>query len=195
MSMKQTRFHGQFFSIPNLLSYLRLGMIPVIVWTYVGLQNYWLAALLMAISAATDIVDGWIARHFQLITDWGKIVDPIADKLTQIAIAFCLAWRFVPVRYLLVLLIVKEVYMGIIGMVFIHKTDTVEGAVWFGKATTVLYFVMSIVLVLMPELPPVVALVLVLAEGAAIVLSMVLYTARYLRLYRTMGPAAHQKNQ
>ncbi len=191
--MKKTRFHGQFFSLPNLLSYLRLAMIPAIVWTYCWLRDYPLAAVLMALSAATDVVDGWIARHFQMITDWGKIVDPIADKLTQIAIAFCLAWRFVPMRYLLVLLILKEVYMGIISMVFIHKTDTVEGAVWFGKMTTVLYFLMSIVLVLIPELPAPVVLGLVLAECLAILLSMILYTRRYLQLYKKIS-AEPEKN-
>ncbi len=191
--MKKTRFHGQFFSLPNILSYVRLAMIPVIVWTYCVLQNYILAAVLMALSAATDVVDGWIARHFSLVTDWGKIVDPIADKLTQIAIAVCLAWRFVPMRYLLVLLVAKEVYMGIIGMVFIHKTDTVEGAVWFGKATTVLYFVMSILLVLLPGLPAPAVLALVLTEGLAILMSMVLYTARYLRLYKAIHPNQRKK--
>lgn len=187
--MKQTRFHGQFFSIPNILSYVRLGMIPAIVWVYVGLKDYILAAILMGFSGATDVVDGWIARHFKLITDWGKIVDPIADKLTQIAVAFCLAWRFAPMRYLLVLLILKEIYMGIIGMVFIHKTDTVEGSVWYGKATTVLFFLVTIILVLMPNLHPVGVLILVAAESAAIILSMILYTHRYLQLYKNMHPA------
>ncbi|MBQ7935803.1 MAG: CDP-alcohol phosphatidyltransferase family protein [Clostridia bacterium] len=184
--MKKTRFHGQFFSIPNILSYVRFAMIPTIVWVYCGVQNYVLAAILMTVSGATDIVDGWIARHFQMITDWGKIVDPIADKLTQIAIAFCLAWRFVPMRYLLVLLVLKELYMGIIGMVFIHKTDTVEGSVWYGKMTTVLFFLVTITLVLVPDLPDLGVLLLVLTESAAIILSMILYTARYLRLYKAM---------
>ena len=127
--MKETRFHGQFFTIPNLLSYLRLALIPAIVWLYVVQESYTAAAWMMAFSAATDIVDGFIARHYHLVTDWGKIIDPIADKLTQITICFCLAWRFVPVRFMLILLICKEVYMGIIGLVFIHKTDSVEGAV------------------------------------------------------------------
>ena len=86
--MKETRFHGQFFSIPNILSYVRLGMIPAIVWVYCGRKDYILASILMVISGITDIVDGWIARHYNLITDWGKIIDPIADKLTQIAVAF-----------------------------------------------------------------------------------------------------------
>ncbi len=190
--MKQTRFHGQFFSIPNVLSYVRLLMIPVIVWVYVGLKDYILAAILVTVSGATDVVDGWIARRYNLITDWGKIVDPIADKLTQIAVACCLAWRFVPMRYLLVLLILKEIYMGIIGMVFIHKTDTVEGSVWYGKATTVLFFLVTIILLLVPDPGELGVLIPVAAESAAILLSMLLYTNRYLRLYKAMGPKVKQ---
>lgn len=182
--MKQTRFHGQFFSIPNLLSYLRLGLIPAIIWTYCGLRSYTIAAWVMAVSAATDIIDGWIARHFQMVTDWGKIIDPIADKLTQISICFCLAWRFEPVRYLLLLILVKEVYMGIIGLVFIHKTDTVEGSVWYGKMTTVLFFFFALSLLVFPGLPDHAVIILVVIESASVLLSMVLYTLRYLKLYR-----------
>jgi cardiolipin synthase len=181
--LKRTRFHGQFLTIPNLLSYLRLALIPLIVWLYCVQRSYTAAAWTMAVSAATDIIDGWIARHFKLVTDWGKIIDPIADKLTQIAICFCLAWRFVPVRFMLVLLVLKEIYMGIIGLVFIHKTDSVEGAVWYGKLTTVLFFFTSLFLILFPAMPLPFVIALVSLESASIILSMILYTSRYLRLY------------
>ena len=181
--MKQTRFHGQFFTLPNLLSYLRLALIPFIVWLYCGKKCYTAAAWMMAFSAATDVVDGWIARRYHLVTDWGKIVDPIADKLTQIAICFCLAWRFTAVRFMLILLIVKEIYMGIIGLVFIHKTDSVEGAVWWGKLTTVLFFAVALLLVLFPAMPLWLEITLVSLESAAILLSMLLYTTRYMKLY------------
>ncbi len=181
--MKQTRFHGQFLTIPNLLSYLRLILIPAIIWLYCVERSYTAAAWIMAISAATDVVDGWIARHYHLVTDWGKIVDPIADKLTQIAICLCLAWRFTPVRYMLVLLVIKEIYMGIIGLVFIHKTDSVEGAKWYGKMTTVIFFFGALLLILFPEMPTVGVIALVSLESASIILSMVLYTTRYMRLY------------
>ena len=85
--MKQTRFHGQFFTIPNILSYFRFLLIPVFLWLYCFKHSYIAAALVMAISGATDVVDGWIARHFHLVTDWGKIIDPFADKLPGLAIS------------------------------------------------------------------------------------------------------------
>ncbi|PWM41445.1 MAG: CDP-diacylglycerol--glycerol-3-phosphate 3-phosphatidyltransferase [Clostridiales bacterium] len=194
MTHKNTRFHGQYFTIPNLLSYLRLALIPLIVWLYCSKEAYLLAAGLMAFSAATDIADGWIARHYNLITDWGKIIDPIADKLTQIAVALCLAYRFTAMRFLLILLVVKELYMAVIGLVFIHKTDVVEGSVWYGKLTTVLFFLVTLTLILLPNLAETAALILVLIESAAVLISMVLYTVRYVRLYHQISAARQAGN-
>ena len=183
---RKHRFSGQFLSIPNVLSYVRLALIPLIMILYLK-EEYYFSAGLMALSAATDVVDGWIARHFQMITDWGKIIDPIADKLTQIAIAVCLALRYHSVRYMLALLVIKEVYMCIIGMVFIHKTDTVEGSVWYGKTSTVVFLITVLVLVLLPKGLPqdqLIAWVLVGLESALLLLSMILYTIRYRTLYK-----------
>lgn len=184
MSKKENRFKGQFFTIPNLLSYLRLALIPLIIWIYCVKKDYVAAAWMMLFSALTDIVDGFIARKFNMITDWGKIIDPIADKLTQIVMAFCLAWRYPAMQIMLILLVVKEVYMGIIGLIFIKKTDQVEGSVWYGKATTVLYFIVALSLLLFPKIPQPVATGLVAAENIAIILSMILYSLRYLRIYK-----------
>ena len=184
MSHKPTRFKGQYFNIPNLLSYLRLALIPLIIWIYCFQKNYMIAAWVMLFSAITDIADGIIARKCNMVTDWGKIIDPIADKLTQIVIAFCLAWRYPPMRIMLILLILKEVYMGISGLIFIKKTNQVEGSVWYGKATTVLFFIVALSLVLFPAMPSPVAILLVALENSAIILSMILYSLRYLRIYK-----------
>ena len=184
--MKKTRFHGQFLSVPNILSYLRLLMIPLLLSVYCRWENSSLAAVLMVLSGATDIADGWIARRYHQITDWGKILDPVADKLTQIAFGFCLAWRFLPMRYLLALLIAKELYMGIMGLVFIHKTDSVEGSAWYGKMATVLFFLGSMTLLLFPDFPALGVWMLAGLEGASILLSMVLYTLRYQHLYHNI---------
>ena len=182
--MKKTRFHNQFFTIPNILSYCRFLLIPVFLWLYCAEKAYIPATWIMAISAATDVVDGWIARHFNMVTDWGKIIDPFADKLTQIAIAFCLAWRYPVVWLLLAFLIAKEFYMGLIGLIFIKKTDMVEGSVWHGKAATVAFFFIALLLLVLQELPIPLVFALVIAECLLLLLSMVLYTLRYIRLYK-----------
>ena len=76
----------QIFTIPNLLSIIRLILIPIIVWLYCEKQNYNAAVAVIVVSGATDITDGFIARHFNMVSDFGKILDPVADKLTQAAV-------------------------------------------------------------------------------------------------------------
>lgn len=72
----------QILTIPNLLSIVRLCLIPLIIWLYCVKKDYTLAVIVILISGATDIVDGFIARHFNMVSDFGKILDPVADKLT-----------------------------------------------------------------------------------------------------------------
>ena len=76
---------NQFFTIPNLLSLVRLAMIPLLLWLYLEKREYLWTAVVVVLSGATDIVDGIIARKYDLISDLGKALDPVADKLTQIA--------------------------------------------------------------------------------------------------------------
>ena len=85
---------NQILTIPNLLSVVRLALIPVIVWLYSVEKNYYGAIGVIALSAATDIVDGWIARHFNMVSDFGKALDPLADKLTQAALLLCLLSKY-----------------------------------------------------------------------------------------------------
>lgn len=84
----------QVLTIPNLLSVIRLALIPLIVWLYVGKQAYSAAVIVILISGATDIIDGAITRRFHMVSDLGKILDPIADKLTQGAVILCLAVKY-----------------------------------------------------------------------------------------------------
>ena len=91
----------QMLTIPNLLSVFRILLIPLIVWLYCGKQDYLLAAWVLLLSGVTDIADGFIARRFRMVSDLGKVLDPIADKLTQTAALVCLLTRFRAVWWLL----------------------------------------------------------------------------------------------
>ena len=76
----------QLFTIPNLLSLVRLALIPLIVWLYCVKHEYLWAVVVVVLSGVTDIVDGFIARKYHMVSDFGKILDPVADKLTQAAL-------------------------------------------------------------------------------------------------------------
>ena len=132
----------QLFTIPNLLSFLRLCMIPLIIWLYCSQNNYALTAVVLVLSGVTDTIDGFIARRFNMVTDLGKALDPIADKLTQASVMFCLLTRFQMMLVPLLLLIFKEVCNGIMSLFVIKKTGKVCGADWHGKVCTWLLYAM-----------------------------------------------------
>lgn len=81
----------EIFSIPNLMSYFRIILVPIIVWRILiadAREDYWIAAILVGISGLSDLLDGKVARKFNMVTELGKALDPIADKLTLGAIIF-----------------------------------------------------------------------------------------------------------
>lgn len=130
------------FTIPNMLTLLRLLMIPQLMWMYLEKQSLVWTAVLLALSGITEVLDGFIARKFQMISEFGKALDPVADKLTQAAMLYCLGDRHPQVRILLILLVVKELITGAMGLWVIRKTGQVPQAQWHGKVVTVLLYVL-----------------------------------------------------
>ena len=142
------------FTVPNLLSFFRLLLIPVIMWLYCREQAYGLTALVLLLSAVTDIADGFIARKWNLVSDLGKALDPIADKLTQIATMWCLLSRFSHLWVPLGLLMVKEVFTGVMSLYAVKKSGVVYGADWHGKLCTILLYTAMGLHLVWPTIPP-----------------------------------------
>ncbi len=171
-------------TIPNILSYFRLLLIPVIVYLYVGLGEYRLAAVFVVISGVSDVADGIIARHFNMVSDFGKVLDPAADKLTQIAMFICLSMRYSLALVLVVIIVLKEFTMFIMGLMVYKRLGDVHSARWFGKAATFIVILTSFVLILFPDLSSGVATSLLILSVAAVTLSFILYFFYYLDLLR-----------
>lgn len=182
MESKNTK--NQILTIPNLLSLFRIILIPFIVWAYLGLDNNYVAIALIILSGATDIVDGFIARRFHMLSDVGKILDPIADKLTQGTVIICLTLKYAWMRALIVVFILKEVAMGILGLITLKKVGEVNGAKWYGKANTVLLYVVMGVLVLFPQINGTVANVMIFACFVSLVLSLLMYIRFYRKIWK-----------
>ncbi len=123
----------EFFTIPNILSMVRILLIPVIVYLYSFEKNYPLTFIVVAFSSLTDIVDGFIARKFNMITDFGKFIDPVADKATQIVLFACVSINFPLMLVPLAVLTVKELASLALRTYVYKKTDLVWGAKWHGK--------------------------------------------------------------
>lgn len=187
----ENRYKNKILTIPNVLSFFRMCLIPMIIWQYVGKQNYLMALYLLALSGLTDIADGIIARNFNMVSDFGKAFDPVADKLTQIAMLFCLVTRFHMMWLPLILLIVKEIFAGITGLMMV-KQGIVIGADWHGKVTTVLLYGTMLIHLAWVNITPAVSYILIGACTTMIVLSGILYGIRNLKCLRS-GSAENEK--
>ena len=172
------------FTIPNLLSLLRLCLIPAIIWLYIVKRNSLAAGCLLLLSGATDVIDGFIARRFHMVTDFGKALDPVADKLTQAAMLVCLLFRFSYMGIPLALLMIRDVSIAVIFIMLMRKTGVVPQAVWHGKAATALLYGTMLLHVFWPSIPAVLSAVLVAACTLMIGISFVLYLRSSIKLLR-----------
>lgn len=174
----------QILTIPNLLSIVRLMLIPVIVWLYTERQAYGAAVGVLVLSGITDVADGIIARKCGMVSDFGKILDPVADKLTQAAVLFCLVDRYPMMIALIILFAARELSMAIMGYVVMKRKDVVGSAKWYGKANTVFLYTVMMVLILFPQIPAGLADSLILLCGGFILVSLVLYARHYKSILR-----------
>lgn len=143
-------------SIPNILSFFRLILIPVYVAIYLNADcssDYYIAGSILAVSCLTDLIDGQIARRFHMVTTLGKILDPLADKLTQFALIVCLALRYSFLWYVVALFFIKEIFQLVAGSIrLLRKKRMLKGALLSGKICTTILFISLIILVLFPTL-------------------------------------------
>lgn len=168
-------------TIPNLLTLIRLILIPVFVYQYVVCENYLVTAVILLVSGLTDVADGLIARHFHMISDLGKMLDPVADKLTQLAMLVCLVRRFPLMLLPVVLLVIKELAVGISSLVVVKRTKVVKGAVWHGKVTTVLLYMMMVLHLFWYDIPQTMSDLSIIVCVAMMLVSFGLYILKNVR--------------
>lgn len=129
--------------VPNSLTIIRFLIIPFIVIN-IFLGNYITAFIFFTISGITDIADGFIARKFNLISNFGKLMDPLADKLTQIATLTSLVLTNIIPLWILLIVLLKEFIM-ICGASFLYGKDVVVYSKWYGKLSTVLFYLAIVI--------------------------------------------------
>ncbi len=169
-------------TLPNILSLFRLLLIPLFCVAYVARGDYKLAAFVLFVSGLSDVVDGFVARRFNMVSDVGKVLDPIADKLTQLAVLGCLISRFRRMIVPCVLLGAKELSTGIAGLIAVKKTGIVCSAEWHGKLTTVLLYTMMAMHILWHNIPQAASELAIGLCVAVMLLSFVLYSIRNIRM-------------
>ncbi len=174
-------------TIPNMLSLFRLLLIPVYIVIYLNadsLSDYYIAGGILAVSCLTDAIDGKIARHFNMVSTIGKILDPFADKITQFAMILCLAVRYRILWILISLFFVKELFQLIAGALTLRKGKMLTGALIAGKVCTALLFISLILLVLIPDMNPSAVYIITATDCIALLISF----AEYIKTYYTQSP-------
>lgn len=151
-NMKKLINRENLFTIPNAISLFRLLLIPLFTWLYLNKEAYMAALAVIAVSGLSDIVDGKIARHYNMVSDFGKMFDPVVDKLTQAAMFFCLLSRFPNMLIPLIVHAIKEITTGIMSLMAINKTNVVEPAEWPGKLTTVFLYATAMIHILWTDI-------------------------------------------
>jgi len=126
-------------NIPNILTIIRFILIPFI-FMAVMKQHFLTALIIFTISALTDVLDGYIARKYNYITDIGKLIDPLADKLTQIALLLSLAILEILDWWIFMIVFIKEFVMVVSASVLYSKKDVVVYSKWYGKLATTLFY-------------------------------------------------------
>ena len=177
----------QVFTIPNFMSFFRLVLVPFILWIYLR-GEYGIAAALVVVSALTDILDGVIARKFDMVSDLGKVLDPIADKVTHAALLICLLTRYRFIWLVFALLAFKELMMFALGTTAVRRKGKVHSAKWYGKLCTVVLEVSLVALMLFPELPLGAVKAILMVCCAAMIFSLVMYTIFWISVIRAPEP-------
>lgn len=175
------KYQKKILTIPNILSFFRLCLIPILMWLYIEKKNYLLTMLVLTLSGVTDVIDGIVARKCNMISDFGKIFDPVADKLTQMSMLFCMIARFPYMIYPFAILVVKELCTGITSLISIKRTTTVKGAVWHGKLTTVSLYAMMAVHLLWFNIPKTISLMMVGICIGIMLMSFIMYTIQNIK--------------
>ena len=140
--------YREIFNIPNTLTILRIiFIIPFVI--AVSKNNYVLAGIVLVISGVSDLFDGIIARKYGQITRIGKMLDPMADKLTLMAVMICFGIKFPKIFPFMILLIVKEVLMLVAGAMMLNYKLTPPAARWYGKISTAIFYVSVITIILL----------------------------------------------
>lgn len=170
------------FTIPNVLSLFRLALIPVYVVIYLNAEEareYYLSAAILAVSCLTDLIDGQIARRFNMMTTLGKFLDPVADKATQFTLIVCLAVRYPVLLYLVGLFVVKEGFQLIAGAFKWRKGKILNRALLSGKVCTTVLFVSLILMVMLPTLSEQTVTIITIIDAVFMIISFVHYILAY----------------
>ncbi|MEX1377590.1 MAG: CDP-alcohol phosphatidyltransferase family protein [Eubacteriales bacterium] len=166
-------------NLPNILSIIRILLVGVLILFFK--KGMTLAAFITYLTAsATDLIDGYIARKYDLITPLGKLLDPFADKLMLVTVLCCMYLSGILPLWVLIVIVTKEALQILGGFLMFHKRDTVVQSNIFGKLTTV-FFSFSVVLLFLHDYVSPYDIYVIIFTVLFAIFALVQYVVKYLR--------------
>ena len=136
----------EILTIPNIISFIRILLIvPFIIFFILG--EYLVAFSFIVLSGISDCLDGFLARKLNQISELGKLIDPVADKLTLVAVVICLGVLIPQIMPIVIVLVCKDVLMLIGGFYLLKKGITPPSAKWYGKVATIVFYASVVTIV------------------------------------------------
>ncbi len=178
------------FKLPNILCYIRILLIPLFVFLFCK-QFFWQSALVAVLASVTDIVDGYIARTFNMKTDWGMFLDPLADKLMQLAMLICSIFKAPLLLLLVIIFLIKEFTILFFGIFVYRKGRNLDGSIWCGKLCTVFLDLSLFYIIGAPQKYIYNSVVYAIIGICSVFLLMafIIYMKKYIALYKTTKSA------
>ena len=137
-------------NIPNILTTIRFFLVPIFIHVFFSdtENSYIISAVIFLFAGITDVLDGYIARKYNMVTKWGKLLDPLADKFMQLAAIFCLTYKKLVPLWAIYIILIKEMLM-VIGSIVLYRRKVVVSASWYGKASTVLFYLAILAIIVL----------------------------------------------
>ena len=189
MFFKKSDLHihkRDFLLLPNILTYIRFILVPVFIIVYMNAdspQDNILAAVIVVLSGFTDVLDGFIARHWNKISDLGKILDPIADKAMQFSMMFCVCVKYHGIIILVIIYTVKEIVSFFASGYLFTRGKHINGAMWCGKLCSLVLFIVMLSLIAIPRVPGKVVNFMIGFAAAFMILAFFIYMREYFLLW------------
>lgn len=181
------KINKDYFNIPNLLCYFRILLIPVFLYTYFTIEangEHLLSTVILIVSGLSDFLDGFIARKFNMITEFGKLIDPVADKLTQLTVALTLMYTYPFYMYLAIIIVIKDGMLALGGIHLLKKRNKyINQAKMPGKVATLVFYMVSILLVAIDISEYFISNILILITIILMFFAMVHYARHLIELY------------
>ena len=166
--------------IPNILTLFRILLVPVFIYLFHISKEHGLAVAVFLLAGLTDVLDGFLARHYNWTSNIGKILDPFADKCMQVSALICLGQSGFVSWWIVSVLVFKELVLFIGALFALKKERVYVQSNWYGKAGTVAFYIVATALVLIKDMSD----ALRMALGICLILFMLFALIMYVDNYR-----------